>query len=138
MSTQTLTGGCACGAVRYRVEGEPILAAHCHCRDCQRSSGAAMSTVFAVMKTAFHKEQGALSSYQYTGDSGNPVVRYFCPHCGSPLFTDVAVMAEVQFVRAVSLDNPADIAPTMHIYCDSAQAWDRSDDGLPRFPKMPG
>lgn len=138
MSEKQLSGGCACGAVRYHCDGEPVLAAHCHCRDCQRSSGAAMATVFAVPKSAFHRQQGALASYQYTGDSGNPVVRFFCPTCGSPLFTEVAVLPDLQFVRAASLDHPEAIAPTMHLYCDSAQPWGLAEDGLPHFGKMPG
>ena len=138
MSDKVLEGGCSCGAVRYRCDGEPALAAHCHCRDCQRSSGAAMATVFAVPKAAFHLLQGKTSSYAYTGDSGQPVSRHFCPNCGAPLFTEVSVMPDLQFVRATSLDDPALIAPSMHIYCDSAQAWDQAHDGLPRFAKLPG
>ena len=54
MSDISLVGGCSCGAVRYQCDGEPVMAAHCHCRDCQRSSGAAMATVFAVPKVAFY------------------------------------------------------------------------------------
>ncbi len=138
MSEEVLQGGCACGAIRYRCDGEPVLAAHCHCRDCQRSSGAAMATVFAVPKTAFHQLQGKTSTYDYTGDSGQPVTRHFCPNCGAPLFTDVTVMPDLMFVRAASLDQPASIAPTMHIYCDSAQPWGDWQDGLPHFPKLPG
>lgn len=138
MSEDALQGGCACGAIRYRCDGEPVLAAHCHCRDCQRSSGAAMATVFAVPKTAFHQLQGKTSTYDYTGDSGQPVTRHFCPNCGAPLFTDVTVMPDLMFVRAASLDQPARIAPTMHIYCDSAQPWGDWQDGLPHFPKLPG
>lgn len=138
MSETQLKGGCACGAIRYECEGEPVLAAHCHCRDCQRSSGAAMATVFAVPKVAFRLVQGATATYQYTGDSGQPVIRHFCPSCGSPLFTDVTVVPDLKFIRAASLDNPAQINPSMHIYCDSAQPWGLDHQDLPRFGKMPG
>ena len=137
MSESKLVGGCACGAVRYECEGEPVLAAHCHCRDCQRASGAAMSTVFAVPRAAFRRV-GLTSTYATTGDSGNPVVRHFCADCGSPLFTDVNVLPDLQFVRAASLDDPAAVSPTMHIYCDSAQPWGKPLDDLPHFAKMPG
>lgn len=47
--------------------------------------------------------------------------RHFCPSCGATLFTEVTVMPEVQFIRAASLDEPARLQPSMHIYCDSAQ-----------------
>lgn len=96
-----------------------------------------MSTVFAVPKAAFRRLQGQTATYQYTGDSGQPVIRHFCPNCGAPLFTDVAVLPDLQFVRATSLDDPARVTPTMHIYCASAQPWDQAQDGLPRFPQLP-
>lgn len=138
MNDKKLTGGCACGAVRYECDAEPALVAHCHCRDCQRSSGAAMATVFAVPRSAFRQVQGNTSNYRYTGDSGNPVTRHFCPACGAPLFSDVAVVPDLWFVRAASLDEPALVSPSLHVYCDSAQPWDQSGDDLPRFGKMPG
>lgn len=139
MSDMELSGGCACGAVRYECEGAPVMVANCHCRDCQRSSGAPMATLFAVPATAFRQLQGSTRSYAYTGDSGQPVVRHFCPECGAPLFTSAAVLPELRFVRATSLDDPAAVAPGMHIYCDSALPWDRlPEDGLPRFGKLPG
>lgn len=137
MSEKQLSGGCACGAVRYESTAEPVIVAHCHCRDCQRASGAAMSTVFAVPRAAF-RHKGPTSTYATSGDSGNPVVRHFCPDCGSPLFSDVSVLPDLQFVRAASLDDPAAVSPTMHIYCDSAQPWGKPLDDLPHFGKMPG
>ena len=138
MSEQQLKGGCACGAIRYACDGAPVLAAHCHCRDCQRSSGAAMATVFGVPKAAFHLLQGDTATYAYTGSSGQPVVRHFCPTCGNPLFTDVTVAPDLAFIRAASLDDPSQIKPGMHIFCDSAQPWGLDQDGLPRFATMPG
>lgn len=137
MTDNKLAGGCACGAVRYECTARPVLAAHCHCRDCQRASGAPMATVFAVPRPAFHQIKGSTATHTCTGDSGQPVVRHFCPQCGSPLFSDVAVMPDLWFVRAVSLDDPGAVTPTLHVYCDSAQSWDQADDGLPKYGKMP-
>ncbi|RTL47484.1 MAG: aldehyde-activating protein [Rhodocyclaceae bacterium] len=138
MSGEKLSGGCVCGAIRYELDNTPAFVAHCHCRDCQRSSGAPMATVIAVPRSAFRKIKGETASYRYTGDSGNPVVRHFCPGCGAPLFSDVAVMPDLWFVRVPSLDTPDVVAPGMHVYCDSAQPWDISGDELPRFGKLPG
>ena len=138
MSHPTLKGQCSCGAVTYACDGEPVMVAHCHCRDCQRSSGAAMATVFAVPKQAFHLLSGETRRYAYTGDSGQPVYRHFCPNCGAPLFTDVTVLPDLQFIRATSLDNPAQVTSSLHIYCDSAQPWGLPEDGLPHFGKLPG
>jgi len=138
MEEKRLSGGCACGAVRYECVGAPALVAHCHCRDCQRASGAGASTVFGMPRSGFRPLQGQTATFSTTGDSGNPVVRHFCPSCGSPLYSEVAVVPELQFIRVVSLDEPAALTPTMHIYCDSAQPWDLPGDGLPRFGRMPG
>lgn len=138
MIESSMLGGCACGAVRFKCDGKAVMEAHCHCRDCQRSSGAAMATFFAIPKQAFTVLHGKTSNYSYTGNSGQPVVRHFCPTCGAPLFTDVTVMPDLQFVRAASLDEPERIKPNMHIYCVSAQPWGDWEDGLPHFRKLPG
>ena len=53
----TRTGGCLCGAVRYESAGEPVFSLHCHCRDCQRSSGTAY---IAAMRVPAERAQGAL------------------------------------------------------------------------------
>lgn len=138
MSDVKLAGGCICGAVRYECRVEPLFTAHCHCRDCQRASGAPMSTVFAAPRAGFEKT-GETATYAVTGDSGNPVIRHFCPKCGAPLFTDARVMPDVWFVRAASLDDPTQVTPSMHVYCDSALPWDpAAHDTLPRFGKLPG
>ncbi len=138
MTDTLLRGGCACGAVRYESSAAPVLTAHCHCRDCQRSSGAPYATVCAVPRAAFRVVQGETRSYRYVGDSGHAVLRHFCPSCGAPLFSDVEVAPELWFLRTVSLDDPAAVTPTVHVYCASAQPWDTHPDGLPAFPRMPG
>lgn len=138
MTDTTLTGGCACGAVRYTSTAAPVLTAHCHCRDCKRASGAAYATVCAVPRAAFRVDQGETRSYRSIGDSGHGVVRHFCPTCGAPLFSDVEVAPDLSFLRVVSLDDPAVVTPTAHVYCASAQPWDTHPDGLPAFPRMPG
>jgi hypothetical protein len=54
------SGGCACGAIRYESTAEPALMLHCHCRDCQRSSGGPFSSFVIVPKEAFKVSQGLL------------------------------------------------------------------------------
>lgn len=138
MTTSTLIGGCACGAVRYECQAAPVFSGHCHCRDCQRAAGAPYATVFGVPKAAFHQLSGTTSHWSTKGDSGQAVTRHFCPTCGSPLYTEVAVMPDLMMVKTMSLDDPSAVAPAMHVYCASAAAWDQPDDRLPRIAGMPG
>ena len=136
MAHYKLIGGCACGDVHYEFDGEVAMSVYCHCRDCQRSSGTGSAAVFAANRKDF-KATGSTSAYRYTGDTGNGVSRHFCPKCGSPLFSDVEILPDLVFVRIASLDDPSQIRPSMHIYCDSSQVWDRPNDPLPKFGKMP-
>lgn len=136
MAHYKLAGGCACGSFRYQFNGELVMAAHCHCRDCQKSSGSGSAAVFAANRSNINST-GSTSSYKFIGDSGKGVTRHFCTNCGSPLFSDVDILPDLFFFRIASLDDPSQIKPSMHIYCDSSQIWDRPKDHLPKFGKMP-
>jgi hypothetical protein len=131
-----LTGGCACGAVRYEVSADPAMAAHCYCRDCQRASGGAMASVFLVPKPAFKVTKGELKNYESTADSGNKVTRGFCANCGSPIVSNLAAMPMIA-VKAGSLDDPSKFKPGANIYMASAPAWAPVREELPKFAKMP-
>ena len=89
----SVTGGCACGAVRYECSADPIMAANCYCTDCQHSTGTAMASVLLVPKAAL-KLTGELKHYESTGDSGNKVSRGFCPNCGSPILSSLPAMSD--------------------------------------------
>jgi hypothetical protein len=82
MST-TYQGGCLCGAIRYEIAAEPMLAGHCQCHDCQHQTGGGHASFMAVPADAL-KLTGALRFYESTADSGNTIRRGFCPTCGSP------------------------------------------------------
>ena len=131
------TGGCACGAIRYQCDAEPLLELNCHCRDCQRASGTAFAAIMRMSVTAFTVSKGAPKFYTVTGDSGNKVSRGFCPECGSPLFSRLSGMPGVVGVRVGSLDDPSRYRPTMDIFVRSAQSWDSRNPELPKFPGYP-
>jgi hypothetical protein len=132
-----IEGGCLCGKVRYSGEAEPIFAGVCHCTTCQKGSGTAFNTVVAVPKPAVSLS-GAVSTYEGTGDTGNPTYRRFCPACGSPVQLEAAIMADVVMIPVGTLDDASTVKPAMQIYCDSAQPWALLEGGIQRFPKMPG
>ena len=89
-----ITGGCLCGGVRYEGEAEPVLTAVCHCKDCQKRTSSAFSVFVVLPKGALRMEGLDLAAFEHVGGSGQPVVRRFCPHCGSPVLADVAVTPE--------------------------------------------
>jgi hypothetical protein len=133
----SVTGGCACGAVRYECSADPIMAVNCYCTDCQHSTGTAMASVLLVPKAAV-KLTGALKHYEVTSDSGNKVSRGFCPNCGSPILSSMTAMADFVGLKAGSLDDRAQFKPMMQVYMKSAPPWAPVREDLPKFGKQPG
>lgn len=124
-------GGCACGAVRYRLASEPYDAGWCHCRTCQRVSGAPAIAFATVRRTDHVIEQGAdrVGRFRSTpfGERG------FSRDCGTPLSIQVDFQADEIDIPIATLDRPDDVRPGFHIFCAEAVGWARMDDGLPRF-----
>jgi hypothetical protein len=131
-----LTGGCLCGAVRYKATAEPAMAAVCHCRDCQRFTGSAFGALVAVPKTALETE-GALKTFSSLGGSGKPILRHFCPECGSSIAEEPATLPGLVVLNIGSLDEPALVTPTLEIFCDDALPWAQLGGHMQHFAKMP-
>lgn len=131
-----VTGGCVCGAVRYEIAGEPAMQGVCHCRNCQKQAGTAFSMIVGVPADALSVE-GAPKTYIDHGDSGNEVRREFCDTCGSPLFSRIADMPGMVFVKAGTLDDTTGFAPAFQVWAKSRQDW--VDLGtIPAFDTNPG
>lgn len=114
-----------------------MFAAHCHCRDCQYSSGGAYASLFAVPTNSLTLE-GELASYTVQAESGNEVTRQFCPVCGSPVLSKLSANPGITVVKAATLDDPDTLAPQMHIWTASSPAWAETSGKLPSFEKNPG
>ena len=134
--SKTITGGCMCGAVRYEISAEPMMAGHCHCRACQQAGGTAKCSAFFVPTDAI-KITGEVRYFGSPTDSGNTSNRGFCPTCGSRLVGGSTGMPGMTGVMAGSLDDPSLFKPTMDVFTDSAQPWDHMDPELAKFPGMP-
>lgn len=134
--TQTFTGGCLCGAVRYSCSAEPAMAGHCHCEDCRRSSGSGHSSHLAVPDASVSLT-GEVAAYVRPANSGNIVTRHFCPTCGAALFSTNSAMPGMMFLRASSLDDLEVFKPQMHVFVSRAASWDHRHDELPVFAEMP-
>ena len=129
-------GGCLCGAVRYESAVAPLLAGHCHCTDCRKTSATGHATHVVVPSTAF-TVSGEVRFFDRPADSGNVVSRGFCPQCGSALYSTNAQSHDMIFVRASSLDDPDIITPAASVYVSRAPKWDLVAPDLPAFPEMP-
>lgn len=128
-------GGCLCGAVRYSCTSEPMMAGHCHCEDCRRSSGSGHSSHMLVPEGSVTLS-GVTTAYDRPADSGNIVSRHFCATCGAAVFSTNSSMPSMMFLRVSSLDDLEVFKPQMHVYASRAASWDEPKD-LPAFEKMP-
>ncbi|UYY58782.1 GFA family protein [Sphingomonas sp. S2-65] len=125
-----MKGGCFCGAVRYRLTSTPYDTGWCHCRICQKISGAPALVFTTVPLADYVVEQGgdAIGRVKTTPSSE----RSFCTRCGTPLTIHVAFQADEVGVTATSLDDPAQVTPDFHIFYAARQPWAEAGDDLPR------
>jgi hypothetical protein len=124
-----LEGGCLCGRVRYRVGEAPVSAAICHCRMCQKNSGAPAQPSAEVPVSGFAFIKGEPKIYR----SSSWGERVFCGDCGSPLLYRLSKDPKTVSINTPTLDDPAAIPPTHHIYIESRVSWFDTKDDLPRF-----
>ena len=126
------SGKCLCGLTRFECQGEAKWVVHCHCRNCQRHSGAAFLTYvgFAIEDVSWPKGPPAI----YESSPG--VERGFCRHCGSTLTFARPTRNEIS-VFAGSLDEPHNLVPSAHAFYDHHFAWLEVADEAPRYPRHP-
>lgn len=126
----TLTGGCACGAVRYSIDAEPQFSFHCQCRQCQRATGTGHASLFTVPKSAV-SVTGDIRYYEQTADDGATISRGFCSNCGSPVMGRTTGYPDIALFTAASLDDPTRFKPQQVVFSRFAQPWDYVDSKLP-------
>ncbi|MDE5457256.1 aldehyde-activating protein [Bradyrhizobium sp. CSA112] len=134
--SQGFTGGCLCGAVRFKSTADAQMVGHCHCIDCRKSSGTGHCTHLVVPEQAFYVT-GSVTLYDRAADSGNIISRGFCGTCGSPIYSKNSGMPGVVFPRASVLDDPEIAKPQMVVYASRAPSWDHVNPALPVFATMP-
>ncbi len=135
--SKKITGGCLCGNVRYSFANIPKLQLVCHCASCQKQSGSAFSSAALVPRDEFAIE-GETKSYTRHGDSGDDIVRVFCPACGSSLYSKVAARPDAYVVQTGTLDNADWYTPRVNLWTDDAQSWVTIDPECRNFPKNAG
>ena len=129
-----LTGGCACGVVRFEVSAPLLSANYCHCTRCQRRSGTGASANARPEPGSFRVVAGEDRLRAWKPDGG--FEKWFCSECGSALFSRSPDDPERMSVRLGAFDGDPGIRPTVRQFIAYAAAWERiPDDGLPRYPK---
>ncbi|WP_298333408.1 GFA family protein [Asticcacaulis sp.] len=118
------TGGCQCGAVRFRVEGELGHASICHCRMCQKAYGNVFAPLVSVREATLTWTKAEPKRFQ----SSNLVQRGFCPDCGTPLTYEAP---DGVALSIAAFDDPADIAPVIQFGIEGRLPWVNGLHALP-------
>lgn len=122
-------GGCACGAVRYQVEGQPSNSMICHCQTCRRVSAAPVVAWVTFDMASFAIVKGQPAEYSSTA----PVRRRFCSFCGTQLTYQHINHPTTIDITTCSLEEPSLFPPTHHSWLSHDIAWVRFGDGLPIY-----
>lgn len=132
-----IEGGCQCGAVRYRITGNPLAVYNCHCRDCQRSSGATHSMSMPIRRDLLEHLGGELTAFDKSADSGRTVRMLGCVRCGTKLWNEPLASPHMLVVKPGTLDDPSWAVPIGNIWTDRALPWAEIDESLVNFPGQP-
>jgi hypothetical protein len=112
-----VTGGCLCGALRFRATGEPFRVGLCHCMDCRKSHGALFHASAIYPETAV----------TIAGEARTFRDRSFCPTCGSPVYAHIG---DEIGINLGAFDAPDQFRPTYELWTVRREGW------LPAFPGM--
>jgi hypothetical protein len=120
-------GGCRCGQVRFAASADPFFTSYCHCRDCQRATGAPVAAF-----VGFHDDQVTWSSGKVAAYGEPPVERLFCAECGAPIgYRDARLPGRTYFYTA-AMNSPEDFPPSQHAFAGEQLSWLELTDDLPR------
>ena len=131
-----LAGGCACGAVRYRLAAAPMFVHCCHCLDCQRQTGSAFVLNALIETDRIAILAGDPKPVRVPTDSGLPHRIFRCPACGTAVWSQYNGQSPLSFVRVGTLDDPTALAPDVHIYTRSKQLWLTLPEAVPAFAEF--
>lgn len=139
-------GHCLCGAVQYKLVGDPLYNVICHCPNCRRTSGSTFvtagiypKTVSALLDTASRRScsrqflqnftivsgEDSITCYKDTStDSGTPLMRNFCKVCGSKVFSTTKLRDDIVSIPAGTLETAGqDWVPVKEQYCKYKAGW---------------
>ena len=117
-------GGCTCRAVRYRMTSRPLFVHCCHCRWCQRETGAsfALNAMIEADRVLLLQGEPEIVNTPSNSGKGQKIAR--CPKCRIALWSNYAGAGDaVRFIRVGTLDEPDRLPPDIHIFTASKQPW---------------
>ena len=122
--TDIHTGGCACGAVRYRVHGDPVAGTVCHCKFCQKRLASAFAVLAMFKQEAVELLQGELSEVEHHSDvSGRWLRMRFCPVCGTTISHTAELRPGMRMIAAGTFDDANWFNIDRHIWVESKLPW---------------
>jgi hypothetical protein len=125
-------GGCACGAVRYRLTSDPLFTNCCHCLNCQRQTGSAFVINLLIEADRVELLAGDPQPVEVPRDDGSKQKIFRCSICQVAVFSEYT-RSEVRFVRGGTLDQPSGVVPDAHIFTRSKLPWITLPDSAPAF-----
>ena len=131
--TETLEGGCTCGALRYRLHSKPMFVNCCHCRNCQCQTGSAFVVNALIEADRVELLSGEPQPHALTAPSGRPHRIFRCRDCGTAVWSEYGGIAAIRFIRACTLDRPDMLQPNAHIFTRSKLPWVALPEGVPVF-----
>ena len=129
---QSYNGGCTCRLVRYRMTSNPLFVHCCHCRWCQRESGAsfALNALIEADRVQVLQGEGEVVDTPSNSGKGQKISR--CPRCRIAVWSNYAGAGNaLRFIRVGTLDEPDRFPPDIHIYTSSKQPWVLLPQGTP-------
>ncbi len=129
---ERLEGGCACGKVRYRLQGAPMFVNCCHCTSCQTQSGSGFAINALYESDRVVPITGRPEPVQTPTESGRGQQVWRCPDCRVAVWSNYGgTVDKIRFVRVGTLDEPASLPPDIHIYTRSKLPWVQIPQGAP-------
>ena len=129
---QLLEGGCACGAIRYRLTSGPMFVHCCHCTSCQTETGSAFVLNALIEPDRVQLLAGAPEAVNTPSESGKGQIVFRCPTCRVALWSNYGGAGDrIRFVRVGTLDEPGELPPDVHIYTRSKLPWVSLPEAVP-------
>ena len=130
-------GGCLCGATRYSILEDPLIAYACHCTDCQTASGSGFALCLTTRTAAIDIVRGSIERRTIPFPDGREWNFRVCGACETRLWSERRTTPEIVSVRAGTLDDASWVYPVAHIWIASALPWSPIPVESIRFPGQP-